>query len=286
MKTLFCYVGGKGREIKRISQHIPPYEVYVEPFIGGGAVYFSLDSSRNVINDTDSNLISIYQAVKDGHLSSFGAEMNYYDLSGNKEVFENYCKIINDSVDAAPLKDSTSSSLDKAVSRLMIQNMSFRGIVEYKNGRTQGIFNTKRVRGLHHTHKVQGNRKVCECLTYHKYFPKKMKDKDRYESLLQRTTIHNESFETIFERYNDSKYFFFLDPPYEKTVGYQTAFTENHHRKLSECFKNTNSKCLMIVNDTPLMRELYDGYISECYEFRYFMHKTRQGNKHLLIKNY
>jgi DNA adenine methylase len=34
-----------------------------------------------------------------------------------------------------------------------------------------------------------------------------------YESLLSRTEILSESFETIFQNYNDENNFMFLDPP-------------------------------------------------------------------------
>ena len=42
-----------------------------------------------------------------------------------------------------------------------------------------------------------------------------------YEELLKRTDICNESFEYIFENYNDPNNFMFLDPPYD------SEFTED-----------------------------------------------------------
>ena len=36
-----------------------------------------------------------------------------------------------------------------------------------------------------------------------------------YEKLLKRTEIFNDSFEKIFNEYNDSNNFMFLDPPYD-----------------------------------------------------------------------
>ena len=43
-----------------------------------------------------------------------------------------------------------------------------------------------------------------------------LKNKD-YETLLKNTDILNESFETVFDKYNDENNFVFLDPPYELT---------------------------------------------------------------------
>ena len=41
LKPMFKWSGGKGDEIKRFEHHIPEsYDTYLEPFIGGGAVFF------------------------------------------------------------------------------------------------------------------------------------------------------------------------------------------------------------------------------------------------------
>lgn len=52
MKPILKYRGGKSNEIKFILPHIPKdYETYVEPFVGGGALYFYLEPNKAVIND-------------------------------------------------------------------------------------------------------------------------------------------------------------------------------------------------------------------------------------------
>ena len=94
--------------------------------------------------------------------------------------------------------------------------------------------------------------------------------------------------ESIFEKYNHSKYFFFIDPPYDTTKGYKNEFDDDKQRLLSQLFKNTKSKCLMVVKDTPLMNELYSGYIVDRYPFGYWMKTSKnfKENYHLIIKNY
>jgi hypothetical protein len=43
LSPLIKWSGGKGDEIKRFENHIPKnYDTYIEPFIGGGALFFHL----------------------------------------------------------------------------------------------------------------------------------------------------------------------------------------------------------------------------------------------------
>ena len=40
LKPLIKWSGGKQDEINKIINYIPEYETYIEPFFGGGALYF------------------------------------------------------------------------------------------------------------------------------------------------------------------------------------------------------------------------------------------------------
>jgi DNA adenine methylase len=64
MKPLFCRIGSKKKQVKQLLSLFPPHEVYVEPFFGGGAVFFGKPpSSKEVVNDLDSDLIADYKRV-------------------------------------------------------------------------------------------------------------------------------------------------------------------------------------------------------------------------------
>ncbi|MCJ0588760.1 DNA adenine methylase, partial [Enterococcus cecorum] len=39
LKPLFKYPGGKSSEYKHLRELFPKFNTYVEPFLGGGAVY-------------------------------------------------------------------------------------------------------------------------------------------------------------------------------------------------------------------------------------------------------
>jgi DNA adenine methylase len=58
MKPLVKYRGGKSTEIPNIEKHIPGYKGrYIEPFFGGGALYFHLEPKHAIINDINYKLI-------------------------------------------------------------------------------------------------------------------------------------------------------------------------------------------------------------------------------------
>lgn len=62
------WVGGKRQLMTSIVEHLPKnikeYK-YIEPFLGGGAVFFNLQPKRAVINDYNEELINVYFVVKE-----------------------------------------------------------------------------------------------------------------------------------------------------------------------------------------------------------------------------
>lgn len=64
MKPLIKWPGGKSRELGRIEPLIPGYDRYIEPFFGGGALFFHLEPRAAVINDISGSLIQYYRLVK------------------------------------------------------------------------------------------------------------------------------------------------------------------------------------------------------------------------------
>ena len=65
MKPLIKYRGGKTREIPHLIQHIPKkYDTYLEPFVGGGALFFHLEPEKATIGDINKQLITFYKQLK------------------------------------------------------------------------------------------------------------------------------------------------------------------------------------------------------------------------------
>ena len=259
LKPLIKWSGGKSDEIKMFEKYIPEsYDKYLEPFIGGGSVYFYLNPQNAVISDVHKELIDVYKSIGEGK----GDEI-YEFMKNNPNDELTYYKIR----DKMEIKDE----LDNAKRFYYQRKTCFRGMLRYnKNGKFNIPF------GRYKT------------INY-----EELKNKD-YEELLSRTEILNVDFATIFEKYNDENNFMFLDPPYDSEFtdyGY-CKFGKEEQEKLAECFKTTKIKCLMVIGKTEYISKLYEGYIVDEYEkkYKFKLYDNRVGDeintKHLIIKNY
>ena len=64
LSPILKWAGGKEQELKHIHPNMPKQiKNYYEPFIGGGAVYFSIDANKSFINDKSNELIALYNAI-------------------------------------------------------------------------------------------------------------------------------------------------------------------------------------------------------------------------------
>lgn len=66
MKTMLKWPGGKESELFMITSRMPAFSGrYVEPFVGGGAVFFDQNAPSCCINDLSEELINFYRRVKE-----------------------------------------------------------------------------------------------------------------------------------------------------------------------------------------------------------------------------
>ena len=259
LKPLVKWSGGKQREIKSFKSFFPgEFEVYVEPFVGGGAVFFDLAAKSNVIADVHEDLINFYKQI------SLGNAGEIYNRVTTLEVSEASYYNVRDSL---IMKDD----IDSAVRFYYLRKTAFRGMLRYNS---KGKFN----------------------IPWGRYKNVNFDDlrNEAYTELLMRTKVVLTSFEDIFEQYNSEENFIFLDPPYDSKFtdyGY-CKFGVDYQIKLSEVFKNSKSKCLMIIGRTDLIESLYGDYIVGSYhkKYNFRIHSGRVGseidNDHVIIKNY
>ena len=90
MKPILKWPGGKSREIAQIYGMIPSFDRYIEPFFGGGAVFFHLQPQKAAINDTARDLMSFYTLVK-AQDAELLACLNAYE-AGLRGILE-YCRL-------------------------------------------------------------------------------------------------------------------------------------------------------------------------------------------------
>ena len=64
VNTLIKWPGGKAEEIGHILDLIPEFDRYIEPFFGGGAMFFHLRPDCAVLNDVSKDLMDFYGLVK------------------------------------------------------------------------------------------------------------------------------------------------------------------------------------------------------------------------------
>ena len=117
LSPLLKYPGGKEKELKYILPNLPAKTgSFFEPFIGGGAVYFSLDSKQYYINDKSTELINLYRMIAtqndDFFLKIEGINDNWSNISDLTEkhtdkllsIYELYR---NKKIDKQQLSDQT-----------------------------------------------------------------------------------------------------------------------------------------------------------------------------------
>lgn len=258
-KPIVKWSGGKGREIKSFCHHYPKnFKLYIEPFVGGGAVFFNLGFTKNVIADVHNGLINFYKQI------SLGKAPNIYEKVSKFENTEKDYYYVRDTLEI-------NDDVTRAARFYFLRKTAFRGMLRYNK---KGKFN----------------------IPWGRYTNLNFKDLKNtiYLDLLKSTDVRLSSFENIFEEFNGPDNFVFLDPPYDSKFtdyGY-CQFGKEYQETLANIFKETKNKCLLIIGKTPLIEELYKGYIVESYskKYNFRLHSGRIGDEinteHLIIKNY
>jgi DNA adenine methylase len=270
LKPMCKWSGGKRNEIPIFKKYYPKkFDRFIEPFAGGAAVFFELNfDGLNVINDIHPDLINFYKQISLGHseeiyrlVKSFGVgEMEYYIVRGGGK------KLINGETPFKPKND-----IERAAQFYYLRKTCFRGMLRYND---KGEFNIP-----------WGKYKTVNF--------EELKNKE-YTDLLSRTDIMIGDYVKVFEKYNSNENFCFIDQPYDSVFndyGFDN-FNRQKQIELSEIFKTTQNKCLMVVGGSDFIRELYDGYIKFEYpkNYAFKIHSGRVTDEinvnHLVITNY
>ena len=98
MQTLIKWPGGKSKEFPYIKNLIPKFDRYIEPFFGGGAIFFNLQPKKAIINDIVEELTDFYKLVKDNGKKGKEFERELYEYVDNWEKIPKYISIFENKI--------------------------------------------------------------------------------------------------------------------------------------------------------------------------------------------
>ncbi|MDR1923382.1 MAG: Dam family site-specific DNA-(adenine-N6)-methyltransferase [Planctomycetaceae bacterium] len=282
MKPLIKYRGGKSCEIPHIVKHIPKYSgKYIEPFFGGGALYFHIEPKKAIINDINSKLMEFYSAIKS----------NYTQLRSELNEIEKIYKENRKQFDKLKLKTSTRIPDKNEVFYYSLRDM-FNGLTEkkYTNASLYFFINKTAYSGM-----IRYNNKGEFNVPFGRY--KNLNTSlitEQHHQLLQKTKIFNSDYKAIFNKAEPND-FMFLDPPYDCTFSdygneeYRDGFNEESHIALAESFRALRCKALLVVGKTQLTGKLYSDLIIDEYAKKYTVNirnRFKSTATHILVANY
>ena len=283
MKPLVKYRGGKSKEIPNIERHIPKYKGhYIEPFFGGGALFFHLEPKRAVINDINSKLMAFYSGVKSNYskLRKELTEIEYIYMANRQQFDELKRQTPNERVEDKneelyyQIRDMFNELSEKKYSDALlyffINKTAYSGMIRYNS---KGEFNVPFGRYTHLNTSLVTK---------------------EHSDLLANTEIHNTDYKNVFDLAVPDD-FMFLDPPYDCVFSdygneeYKDGFNDECHITLAEDFKNLNCKALLVIGRTPLTEKLYGDMIIDEYAKNYSVNirnRFKSVATHILVANY
>ena len=283
MKPMLKYRGGKSKEIPHIMEFVPRFSGrYIEPFLGGGALFFYLEPTQSIINDVNSKLMNFYRGVRND-FATLRSELNQIErlYESNRLDFEELkSRYPHDRVPDKneelyyQMRDMYNAKEEKTYSEALlyyfINKASYSGMIRYN---ANGEFNVPYGRYKHLN---------TQCVT------------KSHSTLLKRADLFNKDYSEIFD-ICDSNDFIFLDPPYDCVFSdygneaYKDGFNEDSHRKLANDFINLPCMALMVIGSTSLTEELYGKYIVGEYKKNYAVNirnRFKSAARHIVVCNY
>ena len=236
------WVGGK-RQLLDVLAPLLPNKItsYCEPFVGGGAVFFSLQPKTAYINDINDELIRVYEVVKNdvealiNALQDFKNEADFFysvrDWDRNKITY------------------STLSDVKKAARILYLNKTCYNGLFRVNNaGEFNSPFGNYR------------NPNIVNALT--------LRAVNSYLNTAN-VSLTSLDYSNVLETLSKDT-FVYLDPPYDPVsdtssfTGYSKGgFSRNDQIKLRECCDELHKKGVkfMLSNSaTDFIKEQYADY--------------------------
>lgn len=232
-KPILKWAGGKTQMLGDLLPKVPSsYGKYIEPFFGGGAMFFALQPEQAVIADSNPELINLYRQVSD----------NVDDVICQLKKYENTQEMFY----AVRGQDWTMLPEAEAAARTIFLNKTcFNGLYRVnKNGQFNVPFGKYK------------NPKIC--------------DEDGLKAAsaaLKKAEIVCGDYLFVLDHYAQPGDLVFLDPPYLPISEYsdfkrytKEQFYEEDHVELAKMVKTLHERgCYVILTNSnhPLVHELY-----------------------------
>jgi DNA adenine methylase len=276
VKPLIKWAGGKRQIASELFSRFPSdwkNGTYVEPFIGGGAMFLHAVPSRAVIADVNSRLYGFYFQVKNNPESLYAGiveiadEFNAAQELNKKDFYLSLREKYN---------QSPEDSFESAVLLYVLNKLCFNGL--YREN-SKGGFNVP-----------FGQKKQLP------YIDKG--DLLSMSKVMAATKILNEDFETTIGHATQGD-FVYLDPPYIP-IDVTSSFTSYHsngfgiaeQERLAAAMikmKNAGINAMCSNSDTPLTREIYKEMKMVAIQAPRMVSAKASGRGHvseLVITNY
>ncbi len=268
IKPIIKWVGGKRQLLPIIQDNLPKkFNHYYEPFVGGGALLFSLKEENSTISDYNKELINVYQVIKH-NLSKLIEDLQKH--KNNKDYYYNI--------------------------RALDREDSFKNISAIKRASRFIYLNKTCFNGLY---RVNKNNQFN--VPYGKYKnPNWINEENllKISKYLQDVNIIQGDFEVIKPLIKKGD-FIYLDPPYiplTSTANF-TSYTDNgfdmqDHIRLKEfCdyIDSIGAFFLLSNSYTDITLELYKEYkiVSVMAKRNINRDASKRGKiKEILVKNY
>jgi DNA adenine methylase len=259
------WAGGKGRLVQQYESFFPSvFDTYYEPFLGGGAIFFSLMPRRAILTDINFELVNVYRCVRD-QVERLILLLNEHQARHSKDYY--YWVRANPG----------DTELERAARLIYLNKTCFNGL--YREN-LKGKFNVP-----------MGSYKdprVCN--------PPLLQ---AASAALRGTCLDVEPFEAILDSDISARDFVYFDPPYHPisstssfTAYSRYAFGEAEQVRLRNTFvllAQRGVKVMLSNSDCLFIRELYDGFkIHTVYSARAINSNAQKRGKitELLITSY
>lgn len=220
------YVGGKRNLASRLRRVIDgiPHQIYVEPFVGMGGVFFrrSQAAPAEVINDYNRDVANLFRILQ-RHMVPF-TDMLRWQLTTRAD----FDRLRDTPADAL-------TDLERAARFIYLQRLGFGGKVigrNFASGTRSARFDVTRL----------------------------IPQLEDIHARLASVTIECLPWQDVLERYDGPDTLFYLDPPYFGTEDYYDApFRRDEFGLMAERLRSLKGRFVMSINDTPEMRTLFSG---------------------------